>query len=35
VAPSQEAAKKRAVEAMAPLAADEIISKLKNNNVID
>lgn len=34
VALSQEAAKKRAIEAMAPLAADEIISKLKNNNVI-
>lgn len=33
IGPTQEVAKKRAIEALAPLAADEIISKLKNNNV--
>lgn len=34
VGQTQEVAKKRALEAMSPLAADEIISKLKNNGVI-
>jgi hypothetical protein len=34
VGQTQEIAKKRALEAMSPLAADEIISKLKNNGVI-
>jgi len=34
LAPSQEEAKKRALEAMAPLAADEIISKLKNKDIL-
>jgi hypothetical protein len=34
LATSQEEAKKRALEAMAPLAADEIISKLKNKDLL-
>ena len=34
LATSQEEAKKRALEAMAPLAADEIISKLKNKDIL-
>jgi hypothetical protein len=31
---TQEVAKKRVLEAMAPLTADEIISKLKNNGIL-
>ena len=34
LATSQEEAKKRALEAMAPLAADEMISKLKNKDIL-
>jgi hypothetical protein len=35
VGDSQEVAKKRVLEAMAPLTADEIISKLRNNGALD
>ena len=34
VGDTQEVAKKRVLEAMAPLTADEIISKLKNNGTL-